>query len=162
MCLKTFFCFDLILWPWFLLSAFSRLSEWFQGWMKQLSTLWCPFFFFFPNQYNFNTATPTALVITGTSWFFLFFCTFSIFYIFSHCALLWIWNFIAIWRKKGNIYTLEYKMPCSLGVRKIPQDFQQSNFSEQQHFYPKLDHLYGQLILISRRIAQLNIATARS
>lgn len=38
--------------------------------------------------------------------------------------------------KKGKRYTLEYHMPCTMGVRKIPQDFQQSNFSQQQNFYP--------------------------
>lgn len=78
MCLKKF-CFDPILWLCFLLSVFSR------GWVKQLSTLWCPFFH---HHYNFTTATPTAFVITGTSRFFFLFCTFLYFTFFPLCFAL--------------------------------------------------------------------------
>ena len=59
--------------------------------------------------------------------------------------------------------TFSHNIPCSSGLWEIPQNLLPENkFFSQHHFLHVSDHLYRQSLLISKRIAMLNIKSARA
>lgn len=121
---------------WFFDSDFCYLL--FQGWVSDFRVEWNSFLHFGAFFFPINTISPQLhqllrLSLEHRDSFFFF--TFSVFYIFFPTVLCFAYEIsLQFEGKKGKRYTLEY--PAVLGIRKIPQDLQQSNFSQQQYFYP--------------------------
>lgn len=90
-----------------------------------------------------------------------FFCTFSVFYIFFPLCFALHMKFH---------YNLKEKRERDIPLSTLPywesgkfhRTYSKATFPSNSIFTQTSDHLYRQLILISRRIALLNIATARA